>query len=267
MEYQIGDISKLFHLSNEMIRYYEKQGIITPLRNPNNNYRTYSIWEIFSLLEFLQFQQLDISAKNAVKIKQNHYSQNLRGYLAEYHQKLEKEIRYKNLCRQRVEELMERTECYEMNQHNFWVKKIPRQYLFHLVSSQDDQYEDIDLSEEISRGIFSPHTVNFLDPLVEFSQKQEWWYGISEKYAGQLELPFLSKARVMEEQYCLCTVINMGEIGDFSGQCIQPALDYVRRQHYLQTGSVTGIILGRGFEREQFVRYLEIRVPIQPMQL
>ena len=33
MEYQIGDISKLFHLSNEMIRYYEKQGIIPPAQS------------------------------------------------------------------------------------------------------------------------------------------------------------------------------------------------------------------------------------------
>lgn len=32
-QYKIGDISRLFNLSSEMIRYYEKMGIIDPIRD------------------------------------------------------------------------------------------------------------------------------------------------------------------------------------------------------------------------------------------
>ena len=267
MAYRIGDLSKLFHISNEMIRYYEKQGIIRSVRQPNNNYRTYSIWDIFSFLEMLQFRELGISAKNIASMKQEHYSQHLRRYLAEYYEKINREIEYKILCRQRAEELIERTECYEMNENNFWVRKIPKQYLFHLVSSKDDEYEKIQISDEVSAGIFSPQIVNFLDPLVEFGEKQEWWYSISQKYADHLTMPFLSQARVMEEQYCLCTVVNMGEIGEFSDVCMQAACRYAQSKQYMQTGSVTGVILGRGYEQDRFARYLEIRVPIRPLPL
>lgn len=85
MEYQIGALSKLFHISTEMIRYYEKQGLIHSGRNQNNNYRTYSIWEIFSFLEMLKYREMDMSAKDIVRMKEGHYSQHLRRCLSNYH--------------------------------------------------------------------------------------------------------------------------------------------------------------------------------------
>lgn len=32
MEYKIGEVSKILNISKEMIRYYEKQGILKPSR-------------------------------------------------------------------------------------------------------------------------------------------------------------------------------------------------------------------------------------------
>ena len=49
-QYKIGDISRLFNLSSEMIRYYEKMGIIDPIRDEKNGYRYYSIFDIYILI-------------------------------------------------------------------------------------------------------------------------------------------------------------------------------------------------------------------------
>ena len=37
MEYKIGEVSKILNISKEMIRYYEKQGILKPSRKEDNN--------------------------------------------------------------------------------------------------------------------------------------------------------------------------------------------------------------------------------------
>lgn len=37
--YKIGEISKLFHIGMDSIRYYEEIGILKPHRDPENNYR------------------------------------------------------------------------------------------------------------------------------------------------------------------------------------------------------------------------------------
>ena len=41
--FRIGELSKLFHISVDSIRYYEKVGILHPVRNPENNYRFYTM--------------------------------------------------------------------------------------------------------------------------------------------------------------------------------------------------------------------------------
>ena len=41
--FKIGELSKLFNIGVDSIRYYEKVGILEPIRNPENNYRYYTI--------------------------------------------------------------------------------------------------------------------------------------------------------------------------------------------------------------------------------
>lgn len=51
MNYRLGDIAEILRISPEMIRYYEKQGLIHPKRSNDNNYRYYSIQDLFILME------------------------------------------------------------------------------------------------------------------------------------------------------------------------------------------------------------------------
>lgn len=55
MNYTIGEVSDILNLSKDMIRYYEKQGVIQSHRNTANNYRYYDTDVIFWLLESIQF--------------------------------------------------------------------------------------------------------------------------------------------------------------------------------------------------------------------
>ena len=41
--FKIGELSKLFDIGVDSIRYYEKVGILHPVRNDENNYRMYTI--------------------------------------------------------------------------------------------------------------------------------------------------------------------------------------------------------------------------------
>lgn len=41
--FKIGELSRIFSIGVDSIRYYEKVGILNPTRNPENNYRTYTM--------------------------------------------------------------------------------------------------------------------------------------------------------------------------------------------------------------------------------
>ena len=46
--FHIGELSNLFNISVDSIRYYEKKGLICPTRNENNGYRDI-LWMISRL--------------------------------------------------------------------------------------------------------------------------------------------------------------------------------------------------------------------------
>ena len=47
--FYIGELSELFNISVDSIRYYEKMGLITPLRNQTNGYREYTLNDVQTL--------------------------------------------------------------------------------------------------------------------------------------------------------------------------------------------------------------------------
>lgn len=44
--FKIGDLSRLFHIGVDSIRYYERLGLLHPVRDPKSNYRLYTLDDI-----------------------------------------------------------------------------------------------------------------------------------------------------------------------------------------------------------------------------
>lgn len=58
--FKIGEISELYHIGTDSLRYYEELGILTPKRG-KNNYRLYSIHDIWRLNVIRDLRQLGFS--------------------------------------------------------------------------------------------------------------------------------------------------------------------------------------------------------------
>lgn len=59
--YKINEIAKLYHIGVDSLRYYEKVGLISPKRD-ENQYRQYSIYDIWRLNVIRDMMELDISS-------------------------------------------------------------------------------------------------------------------------------------------------------------------------------------------------------------
>ncbi|MGL4740362.1 MAG: MerR family DNA-binding transcriptional regulator [Sarcina sp.] len=62
--YSIGEVSKIFGVSIDTLRYYDKIGLIKPNVNPENKYRYYEISHLYLLLVILEARYSEISLKN-----------------------------------------------------------------------------------------------------------------------------------------------------------------------------------------------------------
>lgn len=64
----VGEISKVLGISTEMIRFYVREGIITPKQNDGNNYWEYSSDDVMYLSDILFYRDLELPLKDIKRI-------------------------------------------------------------------------------------------------------------------------------------------------------------------------------------------------------
>lgn len=175
MEYNIKEVSNILNISREMIRYYEKKGMISPKRKEKNNYRSYDTMDIFFLMEAIQYQGWNINIRSIKGLKEENYYDQIVSYLQNYYNELTEDIDYKMLLLKRISQVTDRNKTGRYNLGNYWVKRIPERYFFHVVTGEGDNYERICLLEEMSKVLFSDTNIPFWDVYFEYKNGKEIW--------------------------------------------------------------------------------------------
>ena len=67
----IKEASMLTGISKDMLRYYEKLGILSPTRNPENGYRDYSINDLNDAVMIRQYSSLGLSLKTLSQLSRH----------------------------------------------------------------------------------------------------------------------------------------------------------------------------------------------------
>lgn len=60
VEYTIGEMAKLYHVSTDTLRYYEKEGLLIPKRS-KNGYRVYTLFDTWKLNVISMMKRLGVS--------------------------------------------------------------------------------------------------------------------------------------------------------------------------------------------------------------
>lgn len=268
MDYSIRDVSEFLHLSREMIRYYEKWGVLAPKRNEQNNYRSYTILDIFMLLDAIQYKSWGIPVKEMSRLRKGEFLEEVRTQLTRYQQELEQEAAYKALLSERIRFVADRSRTAHLNLQNFWVKVVPEHYFIPLVQGDGDTYGELLLGQQAASILFSERVAPFWNPCFEeVGDHQLWGITLEKRYFDALELPDLEDMRLRPQQTCLCTMIDLGSVGHFNHAYAQPALEHLRRSGFEQAGTIDVTLLGRGVEEGRDIRLMELHVPLREKTL
>ncbi len=264
MEYQIREIAEMFNISRQMVRYYEQNGVITPKRKTDNNYRVYGVLDYFSLGEAIALSRFNINIKDIGSLSTDDYSKKICDCYRKYIRETENELAYKGMLKERAQELLIRTENAELNVGNIWVKRVPGYILYPLVESHNDEYDPVLTPKEVRNVINSAEIVPFGDAFIELKDGYErWWSGFQERYAKHLEIPACEACKRVPEHYSVCLIINMGDIGEFYANTIRDAAQEILQMDYKFKEKPRGLLLFRGLKNNEFQRLLEIQIPIE----
>ncbi len=267
MHYKIGEVSKILNISDQMIRYYEKCGVISPKRAGDGNYRSYTIMDVYALFDAMRYKEWGINIGYINGMVNDSYYDTLHENIERLYKSLEKEIYMKNLLKERIGEHKKKLTLCRYNTNNYWINIVPAHHLYYTNDATGDVHGKSTISDTMNAIIYSPENISYFDVYVEFEENvQKWWYAIETKYHDALNIPDEGIFRKVPEQLCLCTIIDMGEIGAFNPEAsIYPIISYLKKNNYRKKGPISGIIIGRGNECSRFCRMMELNIPIETL--
>lgn len=152
-KYTIHDVAALLGISTDAIRLYEKEGLVSPLRDPKNGYRYYEYDQIHRIMGISLYRQLDVGIAEIRELLNDQTFPEVCTHFEDYIAQSEQEIiRLKN----RMEKLkFMKTHLESLNEglNTYELKTLPECYILYHQDHTERLYREI--QKLITSPVFS----------------------------------------------------------------------------------------------------------------
>ncbi|MDD4199753.1 MAG: MerR family transcriptional regulator [Eubacteriales bacterium] len=237
MKLTVGEVAKVLGISSENIRYYIREGLISPEKNDDNNYREYSSEDVLLISDIMFYRDMGISIHNIKRIFKGLPLEDIGSVIEESKEELrlriqEENRRMRQLC---IWEKDYNREIREINTYR--IGEMPRHFRTRGYINADEH-----ILQHLKDGL----TIG----------KDDWMYVCMSFYINlNDENPELQKYISLEEtgstaeknhgiediecidNMCLITKVH---ISDDMHEMIDPLLEYARLHNFRLTGEIYG---------------------------
>ena len=265
---QIGEISRVLRLKPETIRYYEKEGIVSPRRKGEGTFREYSIWDFFDLLECRRFREMDFSIKDVKRLMKAEKLDVITEMLREKRQELCGRADQMLSLAAEMESLTDRVSNAPLNIGNYWFKTEEEKIGIHFTERYSKRYADVDVNNQNLQSWLgkSPFVNAYMHVLVQDIQdhldRNEWFLCTSLARFQEMGLPEQETFRIPGRVY-LHTILDIGGRESLTVKMLEPVLEHVTRRGIGIDDYVVGEFLMCSYEGKTLHRYVEVMIPVK----
>lgn len=236
----VGEISRILGISAETIRYYVKEGIITPQKNKENNYWAYSSEDLMKLTDVLFYRNMHLTMRDIKEIMNDLPLAEIGRILDGRKNELIREIK---TCVDALNELAVWEEKYK--------EEIRRIGKFEIGAMPSEFRRDGCLEE-------AQHMARYLEQC--FDLDKEDWGSVSISFFYDLRYPEAGMQRYLSiegslkvkpsntrrisataiEEKAECCLITEVHYSDDVQQMIEPMIEYAKEQGLLLEGTFYG---------------------------
>ena len=278
MKYKIGDVAKILGISPDLLRYYEKKGVVNPVKNKENDYRYYETRDTNFLIDCLFYKNFGFSIEETSDLVRNCSIEEISRRFGRNEKDLEAAIRRNQLLLRRSQEyraaiaripehlgkcsFSRRPACiYYLNRRNQEfntdpsMRRVTRQWLKYL---------------PFSKRSFIVSQAELESPTPE--ENFQWGFSLSEEYAEILGARAEAPVLRIPAQQCVYTVFSSPD-SSFSPRYLGYAMDFLRSQGLSLCGDAYGNLLISACEdgplaitpgKSQITGYFEAWLPVSP---
>ena len=268
-KYKIGEVARMLSLSNDMLRYYESRGIVTPQKDEQSGYRYYDAWDLNFILDSKWYRSFDFSLSD---VEQMINKDNLEALIMRCHQKEEEMLHIIYTYQQKLCALAEfrrRADCVKGELGSFEVVTSPA-----FVYQKLRFMSEFDCSDETAPLLkqwtdlmpLINHT--FLIPLTLTSKEhgfdEYWWgYSLTPEEAIRHHIKITPPVEYIPPRKSIRSVFSAGGRNTFMTSLKSQVMDTLQDKGYVISHSPVGNLIARVHENDEFTRYFEIWVPIE----
>ena len=264
---RIGDLSTLFEMRPETIRYYEKEGILSPARKADSTFREYSIWDYLDLCECRRYRQMDFGMNEVRSLMKSADLEQISSALGERQQALTEKARAQLALAEEVRSLKERIDNAKLNIGNFWYKTEPEKRGIFITERVGNRYSDINTADPVLRQWM--HNNLFLggyllirpDDILQGIDRNQWYFVTDADTFRRLGLPEEGSV-LIPRQVSLHTIVDIGEKESLSLKKFEPILEELSQRNLKIDGPIVGELMIRCYEGKTYHRYMELMIRV-----
>jgi DNA-binding transcriptional MerR regulator len=268
MLYRIGEIADILGVTKDTLRYYEKRGIVSPVKGAENDYRYYDFWDVNFLLDCLWYRAFDFSLEQVADIFRMESYDEISDTFRRKEEDYRAAIRRNELLLERSAH--QRAEIARVPQllGKCVIAMCPEHILYFNRYTED--FANSPGLNQLSRewlGLM-PFThryfeISMEDLLCDDSRDYRWGLELSAYYAKKLNVPVEAPVQFRPSVKCVRSVFkNVGK-GNISPKHMRYMVDYANENKLTVCDDASGILVASVMEDGDFAGYFEAWLPVK----
>jgi len=271
MRYKIGDVAGILGISPDLIRYYEEKGVVSPKKDPNNNYRYYDTWDINYLIDCLWYKNFGFGIEEIANMVSECSFDGLLSRLEAKGEDIMSVIRRQELLLQRIRLFCERLERTKNNLGKCDLRE--NEEFVRYINRRNFTYDNSTAVRELTRKWlkYMPFSRRYFemprDALSEVRGDYEWGFSLKMQYVEEFGVEIRPPVERVPSRLCVHSAFKIVGRDRFSAHRIDYLIDYADENGLEVAGDAFGNLSCSVIEDGQPVGYFEVWLPVVKREL
>jgi DNA-binding transcriptional MerR regulator len=268
MRYKIGDVARILGISTDLLRYYEKKGVVTPTKDKSNDYRYYDAWDINFLMDCLWFKNFGFSIEQIADMVRTVSTGELMDMFEDKETELRETIRRCQLLLHRSEQRRQEIERIPLLLKKCAIAESPDMVRY--LNRVGDEYPVEANLEPMARKWlaympFNSRYFEISDASLRAGKDRgyRWGFALDMEYVAKLDFDPAPPVVRKPPRKSIHTIFRSRGRGGFSPRLLGYALEYADKNGLVITGPAQGILLASTVEDDVLGGFFEAWIPIE----
>lgn len=268
MRYKIGDVARILGISTDLLRYYEKKGVVTPYKDAHNDYRYYDAWDINFLMDCLWFKNFGFSIEQIADMVRIPSADDLKDIFIYKEDELRSTIQRCQMLLRRSEEYRAQLDAIPTLLEQCEISESPAMVRF--INRVGNEYPTGEGLERFARQWlrampFSHRYFEISQAALEGGDEMDfrWGFALEPDYVKELDFPVEPPMETIPSSRSIHTFFRSRGKNNFSARHLDYALTWAEEQGLKVAGAAQGTLAASLLEEGELCGYFECWIPIE----